>query len=59
MKKYCQKVKAEQTIETAVEDASKEAMTQGKDIAQKTVILACGSLSYLGEVQRIVLNNRQ
>ena len=59
VKKYCQKVKAEQTIETAVEDASKEAMTQGKDIAQKTVILACGSLSYLGEVQRIVLNNRQ
>ena len=58
MKKHCQKVKAEQTIETAVEDASKEAMTQGKDIAQKTVILACGSLSYLGEVQRIVLNNR-
>ena len=55
----CQKVKAEQTIETAVEDARKEAMTQGKDIAQKTVILACGSLSYLGEVQRIVLNNRQ
>ena len=59
VKKHCQKVKAEQTIETAVEDASKEAMTQGKDIAQKTVILACGSLSYLGEVQRIVLNNRQ
>ena len=52
-------MKAEQTIETAVEDARKEAMTQGKDIAQKTVILACGSLSYLGEVQRIVLNNRQ
>ena len=59
VKKHCQKVKAEQTIETVVEDASKEAMTQGKDIAQKTVILACGSLSYLGEVQRIVLNNRQ
>ena len=59
VKKHCQKVKAEQTIETAVEDASKEAMTRGKDIAQKTVILACGSLSYLGEVQRIVLNNRQ
>ena len=59
VKKHCQKVKAEQTIETAVEDASKEAMTQGKDIAQKTVILACGSLSYLGAVQRIVLNNRQ
>ena len=59
VKKHCQKVKAEQTIETAVKDASKEAMTQGKDIAQKTVILACGSLSYLGEVQRIVLNNRQ
>ena len=59
VKKHCQKVKAEQTIETAVEDASKEAMPQGKNIAQKTVILACGSLSYLGEVQRIVLNNQQ
>lgn len=59
VKKHCQKVKAEQTIETAVEDASKEAMTQGKNIAQKTVILAFGSLSYLGEVQRIVMNNRQ
>ena len=59
VKKHCQKVKAEQTIETAVEDASKEAMPQGKNIAQKTVILACGSLSYLGEVQRIVMNNRQ
>ena len=59
VKKHCQKVKAEQTIETAVEDASKEAMIQGKDIVQKTVILACGSLSYLGAVQRIVLNNRQ
>ena len=42
-----------------LKDARKEAMTKGKDIAQKTVILACGSLSYLGEVQRIVLNNRQ
>ena len=59
VKTHCQKVKAEPSLEAAVKDALEEAVTQEGESEEKTVILACGSLSYLGEVQRIVLNNRQ
>ncbi|MGE9301571.1 bifunctional folylpolyglutamate synthase/dihydrofolate synthase [Mediterraneibacter faecis] len=59
VEKHCQRVKAEPTIEAAVKDAIASVAAQEKDSKEKTVILACGSLSYLGEVQRIVQNNRQ
>ena len=55
MKKHCQKVKAEQTIETAVEDASKEAMTQGKDIAAENCdsCMRIPVLSWRGSADRV------
>ena len=50
VKEHCRKVKAEKSMEDAVADAMEEAGNS----QEETLILACGSLSYLGEIFQIV-----
>ena len=53
--KYCRQVKAETGIKAAVEEAVREA----KERPEERVILACGSLSYLGAVSSLVKDMRE
>ena len=53
--KYCGQVKAETEIKNAVKDAIREA----KEQPEERVILACGSLSYLGVVSSLVKDMRE
>ena len=53
--KYCARVEAKESIQAAVEAAVKASQTAGQENGMENqVIIACGSLSYLGEVKRIV-----
>ena len=54
-RKYCEEVEAKDSIQSAVESAT-AACGAGMN---NQVIIACGSLSYLGEVKRIVEENRK
>ena len=56
-KQYCEQVQVKESIRAAVEAAIKEAGQENPICEKKEegpVIIACGSLSYLGEVKRIV-----
>ena len=59
-KQYCEQVQVKESIRAAVEAAIKEAgqenpiCEQCEKKEEGPVIIACGSLSYLGEVKRIV-----
>ena len=50
VKEYCPNVKTEESMEDAVSDAFEKA----GNLQEETVILACGSLSYLGAIRQIV-----
>ena len=54
-RKYCEEAEAKDSIQSAVESAT-AACGAGMN---NQVIIACGSLSYLGEVKRIVEENRK
>ena len=54
-RKYCEEAEAKDSIQSAVESA-KAACGAGMN---NQVIIACGSLSYLGEVKRMVEENRK
>ena len=52
---YCEEAEAKDSIQSAVESATASC---GAGM-ENQVIIACGSLSYLGEVKRIVEENRK
>ena len=53
--KYCKEVEAKDSIQAAVDASIKASQTAGQETGMENqVIIACGSLSYLGEVKRIV-----
>ena len=54
-RKYCEEAEAKDSIQSAVESAT---ALCGAGMNNQ-VIIACGSLSYLGEVKRIVEENRK
>ena len=53
--KYCKEVEAKDNIQAAVDASIKASQTAGQETGMENqLIIACGSLSYLGEVKRIV-----